>query len=168
MIKFQRHSDTLTEAFNRPYKYRLKKANKTFYIGEFELPDKGEVTVYFEGMEWSDTERSWGVKFQRTNPKRSHASLGETGEGDAMRIFATVIEIIKEFVKKEKPQELNFAAHKPEWMSDLPYGHPDKKKEMTSREKLYKRLVQRYAGRMGYKYSTETDTSATDFRLVPK
>ena len=168
MIRFRTHDTELTEAFNRPYSYRLKKVNKSFYIGEFKLPDGGEVTVYFEGMEWSDVEMSWGVKFQRTNPKRPHASLGETGEGDAMRIFATVIEIIKEFVKKEKPQELNFAAHKPEWMTDLPHGHPDKKKEMTSREKLYKRLVQRYAGRMGYKYSTETDTSATDFRLVPK
>ena len=168
MLKLSSHFNELTEAFDRPYNYSLKKTQSNFYIGKFDLPDGGDIVVYFEGMEWSDVEMSWGVKFQRTNPKRPHASLGETGEGDAMRIFATVIEIVKEFVKKEKPQELNFAAHKPEWMTDLPHGHPDKKKEMTSREKLYKKLVQRYAGRMGYKYSTETDTSATDFRLVPK
>jgi len=168
VLKMSSHFNTLTEAFDNPYKYNLKKKHSNFYIGKFDLPDGGDVTVYFEGMEWSDVEMSWGVKFQRTNPKRPNASLGITGEGDAMRVFATVIEIIKEFLKKEKPQELNFAAHKPEWMSDLPHGHPDKKKEMTSREKLYKKLVQRYAGRMGYKYSTETDSSATDFRLVPK
>jgi uncharacterized protein (DUF2267 family) len=94
--------------------------------------------------------------------------LDVTGEGDAQRIFATVIGMIKEFVKKEKPDELNFAAHKPDWMTELPHDHPKRSKEMTSREKLYKRLVKRYAGQMGYKYTTATDNSATDFRLVPK
>jgi hypothetical protein len=168
VLRFTRHSSQLDEAFNKPYRYVLKKTNSNYYSGKFDLDDGGEIYVMFEGMEWSDVEKSWGVKFQRTNPKRPNASLGITGEGDAMRVFATVIDIIKEFVKKEKPQELNFAAHKPEWMSDLPHGHPDKKKDMTSRERLYKRLVQRYAGRMGYKYSTETDSSATDFRLIPK
>ena len=168
MIRFRTHNTELTEAFNRPYPYRLKKINKTYYAGRFDLPDGGDIAVYFEGMEWSDVEMSWGVKFQRTNPKRPHASLDLTGEGDAMRIFATVIEIIKEFVKKEKPQELNFSAQKPEWMTDLPHDHPKKTRDMQSREKLYKRLVQRYAGRLGYKYTTQTDKSATDFSLVAK
>ena len=166
MIRFRTHDTELTEAFNRPYSYRLKKVNKSFYIGEFKLPDGGEVTVYFEGMEWSDVEMSWGVKFQRTNPKRPHASLGETGEGDAMRIFATVIEIIKEFTKKEKPMEVGFSAHKPEWMVDT----TDKKdaSKASSREKLYQKLIKRYAGSMGYKYSSTSSNTGTDYSLVPK
>ena len=168
MLKLSSHLSQLDEAFDKPYRYNLAKKMDNFYIGEFDLPDGGDITVFFEKHEWSDDESSWSTKFQRTHPSRPHGSLDVTGEGDAMRIFATVIAIIKEFIKKEKPQELNFAAHKPEWMTDLPHGHPDKKKEMTSREKLYKRLVQRYAGRMGYKYTTQTDTTATDFRLVPK
>ena len=162
------HVGQLEEAFNRPYKYNLDKKMDHFYIGKFDLPDGGDITVFFERHEWSEDENTWNIKFQRTHPKRPHASLGETGEGDAMRIFATVIAIIKEFVKKEKPQELNFAAHKPEWMDDLPHDHPKKSAELTSREKLYKRLVKRYAGQMGYKYTTATDKTATDFRLVPK
>jgi hypothetical protein len=162
------HFNALTEAFDKPYKYSLKKKQSNFWIGKFDLPDGGDITVYFEGMEWSDVEMSWGVKFQRTNPKRKNASMDITGEGDAMRVFATVIEIIKEFLKKEKPQELNFAAHKPEWMTDLPHDHPDKKGQKGSREKLYKKLVQRYAGRMGYKYSSTSSSSATEFSLVRK
>lgn len=168
MIKFQRHFDALTEAFNRPYRYTLTSKQSNFYIGKFDLPDKGGITVFFEKYEWSEDEASWGIKFSRTNPKRPHASLDVTGEGDAQRIFATVIAIIKEFIKKEKPQELNFAAHKPDWMTELPHDHPKRSKDLTSREKLYKRLVKRYAGQMGYKYTTATDKTATDFRLVPK
>ena len=162
------HVGQLEEAFNRPYKYSLRKTQSNFYIGKFDLPDKGDITVFFEGHEWSDTESSWGVKFQRTHPSRPQGSLDVTGEGDAMRIFATVIEIIKEFVKKEKPQELAFSAEKPAERMTLPHDHPKRSKELGSREKLYKRLVQRYAGRMGYKYTTQTDNSATDFRLVQK
>ena len=160
------HVGQLEEAFNRPYRYTLTSRQSNFYIGKFDLPDKGEINVFFEKYEWSDDEASWGIKFQRTNPKRPHASLDVTGEGDAQRIFATVIAIIKEFVKKEKPDELNFAAHKPDWMTELPHDHPKRSKELTSREKLYHRLVKRYAKGMGYKYTTQTDKSATDFRLV--
>jgi len=168
VLKLMSHVGQLEEAFNRPYKYNLRKTQSNFYVGKFDLPDKGDITVFFEGHEWSDTEASWSVKFQRTHPSRPHGSLDITGEGDAMRIFATVIEIIKEFLKKEKPMELNFSAHKPDWMTELPYNHPKRKKDLTSREKLYKKLLQRYAGKMGYKYTTQTDKTATDFRLVKK
>ena len=168
MRKLYNHIQILDEAFNQPYRYNLKRINAFYYIGDFDLPDKGKVVMFIEGHEWSDTESAWSIKFQRHHPNRQHGSLGETGEGDAMRIFATVIAMIKEFIKKEKPQEINFAAHKPDWMVDLPHDHPKRSKELTSREKLYKRLVKRYAGPMGYKFTTQTDNSATDFRLVPK
>ena len=126
------HVGQLEEAFNRPYRYNLKRVNPTYYMGDFDLPDKGKIVMFIEGHEWSDTESSWSIKFQRHHPSRPHGSLGETGEGDAMRIFATVIAMVKEFVKKEKPQELNFAAHKPEWMDDLPHDHPKKSAALTS------------------------------------
>ncbi len=164
MLRFTRHSSQLDEAFNKPYRYALKKINSNYYSAKFDLADGGEIYVMFEGMEWSDTERAWHVKFQRANPKRPHQEMGITGEGDAMRIFGTVIAVIQEFVKKEKPLELGFAAHKPDWMMpDQP-----KRSELTSRERLYKTLVKRYAPRMGYKYSTRTDDMSTDFTLVKK
>ena len=77
-------------------------------------------------------------------------------------------EVLKDFTKKEKPQELAFSAEKPAWRAHLHHKDPKRSKDMGSREKLYKKLVQRYAGRMGYKYSTHSDYSATDFMLVKK
>ena len=118
--------------------------------------------VLFKENEISDDESYWAVSFERDGRQ------DQTGEGDAMRIFATVIDILKDFTKKEKPQEVVFSAEKPAWRMSLPHGHPNRNKEMGSREKLYKKLVQRYAGRMGYKYTTQSDYSATDFRLVQK
>ena len=88
--------------------------------------------------------------------------MSVTGDGDAMRIFASVIAIIKDFTKKEKPQQLAFSADKPAWAVDAGKG------QKGSREKLYKKLVQRYAGRMGYKYSTQSASTSTDFTLVAK
>ena len=166
MLRMSTHFDELVEAFDKPYKYRLRKKHDTFWIGDFDLPDGGDIVVYFEGLEWSDTEKSWAVKFQRSNPSRPHASLDVTGEGDAMRIFATVIEIIKEFTKKEKPMELGFSAHKPEWMVNT----ADKKDstKASSREKLYQKLIKRYASTMGYKYSSTSSNTGTDYSLVPK
>jgi hypothetical protein len=156
------HFNELTEAFNRPYKFRKQKLHKGYFVYRFVADDKSEVDVLFLENEISDEESVWYVKFERNGDTRA------TGGGDAMRIFATVIEVIKDFTKKEKPQEMVFSAEKPAERLTLPHDHPKRSKEMGSREKLYKRLVKRYAGRLGYKYTTQSDYSATDFRLVQK
>ena len=156
------HFGMLSEAFNKPYSFRKQKLMKGYFVYRFITDDKSEVDVLFKENEISDDESYWTVNFERNGDTRV------TGEGDAMRIFATVIEVIKDFVKKEKPQEMVFSAEKPAWRMNLHHMDPKRSKEMGSREKLYKKLVQRYAGRMGYKYSTQSDYSATDFRLVAK
>ena len=150
------------ESFNRPYRYTKHKLYKGNIVYRFITDDKSEVDVLFKENEISDDESVWTVNFERNGDTRA------TGEGDAMRIFATVIEVIKDFVKKEKPQEMVFSAEKPAWRMNLHHMDPKRSKEMGSREKLYKRMVQRYSGQLGYKYSTQSDYSATDFRLVRK
>ena len=162
MRKLYSHIQILDEAFNKPYRFRRIELYDGYCVYRFITTDKSEVEVFFREIELSDDESYWTVNFER------NMSTSVTGEGDAMRIFATVIEVIKDFTKKEKPQELAFSAEKPAARLTLPKGHPGRSKEMGSREKLYKKLVQRYAGRMGYKYSTHSDYSATDFRLVAK
>ena len=152
----------MEEAFNRPYSYKRVPLFKGHMVYRFIPDDKTEVDVIFKENEISDDESYWAVSFERNGRQ------DVTGEGDAMRVFATVIDIIKDFTKKEKPQEMVFSAEKPAWRVSLPRDHPKRSKEMGSREKLYKRLVQRYAGRLGYKYSTHSDYGATDFRLVQK
>ena len=129
---------------------------KGYWSYDFKTDDKSEIEVRFEEHEWSDEESSWTVDFRRDG------AMNITGEGDAMRIFATVIQVIKEFIKKEKPQMLNFSAHKP--LTDP----GNRSSELTSRERLYKRMIQKYARQMKYDYTTRTDNSATDFSLVRK
>jgi hypothetical protein len=77
------------------------------------------------------SENDWGVEFYRNN------SQSVTGEGNAQRVFATVLTAIGQFIKKKKPDTLFFTAVKEE----DPTG---------SRTKLYDRLVQRYATQLGY------------------
>ena len=162
MRKLYNHIQILDEAFDKPYRFRKQKLYDGYFVYRFITDDKSEVDVLFKENEVSADESYWTVNFERNGDTRA------TGEGDAMRIFATVIEVIKDFVKKEKPQEMVFSAEKPAWRMNLHHNDPKRSKEMGSREKLYKKLVQRYAGRMGYKYSTQSDYSATDFRLVAK
>jgi len=162
MRQFKKHFSVLTEAFDKPYRFTKTRLYKGYFVYRFFTSDRSEVDVLFKENEISDEESYWTVSFERDGRQDA------TGGGDAMRIFATVIEILKDFTKKEKPQELAFSAEKPAERISLPHDHPNRTAEMGSREKLYKKLVQRYAGRMGYKYTTQTDNNATDFRLVKK
>jgi len=150
------HFSTLTEAFDKPYKFTKRELFKGYVVYRFDAEDKSEVDVFFKENEISEDESVWYVTFERD------LEMSVTGDGDAMRIFATVIDIIKDFTKKEKPQQLAFSADKPAWAVDAGKG------QKGSREKLYKKLVQRYAGRMGYKYSTKSVSTSTDFTLVAK
>jgi len=156
VLKLSSHVHQLDEAFDKPYKFRKQELYKGYIVYRFIADDKSEIDVLFKENEISDDESTWDVTFERGG------STEVTGEGDAMRVFATVIDVLKDFTKKEKPQELTFSAEKPAWAVDAGKG------QKGSREKLYKKLVQRYAGRMGYKYTTRSDNRATDFMLVKK
>ena len=159
MIRFRTHDSRLNEAFNRPYRYTKHRLFKGHTVYRFVPDDKTEVDVIFKEDEISDDESVWRVSFER------NMRQDMTGEGDAMRIFATVIDIIKDFTKKEKPQEMTFSAVKPDWF-EIELG--DKPNVISSREKLYKRLVKRYASSMGYDYKVDPRKGATDFGLVRK
>ncbi len=159
MIRFRTHDTELTEAFNRPYRYKKVPLFKGHMVYRFVPDDKTEVDVIFKEDEISDDESVWRVSFER------NMRQDMTGEGDAMRIFATVIDIIKDFTKKEKPQELSFSAVKPDWF-EIQLG--DKPNVKSSREKLYKRMVKRFAPSMGYNYKVDPRKGATDYRLIPK
>jgi hypothetical protein len=89
----------------------------------------------------------WMVEFYRSNSQEI------TGEGDAQRIFATVLHAIQQFIKKKKPKSIFFTAVK----EDDPKG---------SRTKLYNRLVQRFASGLGYSLTTQADDYGTSYKLV--
>ena len=150
---------TLRESFNRPYKFTKRTLYKGYIVYRFVPDDKTEVDVMFKEDEISDDESVWNVSFER------NMRQDMTGEGDAMRIFATVINVIRDFSKSEKPQELSFSAVKPDWF-EIELG--DKPNVTSSREKLYKRMVKRFAPSMGFNFKVDARRGATDYRLVKK
>lgn len=130
----------LLEVFNSTYSYKLDAQenfrNTSFWIYTFATDDGSDVTV--EIIE--EEPDLFTVAFDRDG--RDHT----TDQGDAFKIFATVMKIIIEFVKDRKPEQINFTASK---AADID-GHVEK----ASRKKLYDRMVNKFASRFGYSFKT--------------
>ena len=139
-------TDPTNEAFDQPYKSK----SKTSEFGDIDvlakLPDGTNLSIMFN----HEGDDEWQVEFYRNN------SQAVTGEGDAQRIFATVINAIQKFVKKHKPALVRFSASK-----DVEPGQSSQ-----SRVKLYDRLVQRYAGAMGYEMYQEDHGDQVTYELT--
>ena len=76
-----------------------------------------------------------------------------TGEGDAVRILATVLDTVKKFVEKNQPAEIKFLVDK------------DDEGGYESRRKLYNRLVKRYAAELGYTLDSSDHEHAVTYTL---
>ena len=137
----------LTEAFNQPYPLKWQKSEYGDIDALAKLPDGSPLSIMFNLADMS--ENNWGVEFYRNN------SQSVTGEGDAQRVFATVLTAIGQFIKKKKPDTLFFTAVKEE----DPTG---------SRTKLYDRLVQRYANELGYNLQKVEYPEQTGYKLTRK
>jgi hypothetical protein len=129
------------EAFDNPYKTKSEKSEYGDVDMLAKLPDGTNLSIMFNQEDAEND--TWGVEFYRNN------SQEVTGEGDAQRVFATVLNAIQKFIKKNKPQKLFFSASKE--------VEPEQNSE--SRAKLYDRLVQRYAKAWGYRaFRADTGT----------
>lgn len=126
-------NEVITEAFNQPYAFTWEKSDGA-YDALAKLDDGTNLSVNITEEYDEEGRPYWHVEFWRNN------SLEITGEGDAHRVFATVLAAIQEFVKMERPKRVTFSADK---------------EPGESRADLYDRLVQRYAQSMGFKVQTE-------------
>lgn len=158
-------SDYITEAFDKPYPFRGGQRDNDLYSYKFVVPDTNLmpasfVEVNITGSENADDEDEyiWEIDFSRQKKGSSKARYDTTGEGDAMRIFATVIKIVEDFIKKEKPKYLSLTAEK---------GKPSGGKGLQSREKLYSRMVTKYFGKK-YAVKTSTNKFGTVFNMKRK
>lgn len=137
----------VNEAFDQPYKLKWEKGDHGDVDALAKLDDGNHLSIMFNLADMS--ENDWGVEFYRNN------SQSVTGEGDAQRVFATVLNAIGQFIKKKKPDTLFFTSVKEE----DPTG---------SRTKLYDRLVQRYATGLGYDLEKVDYPEQTGYRLTRK
>jgi hypothetical protein len=125
----------VNEAFDQPYKLKWYPGDWDEVTAYADIPDGDDLTIIFNNDENEEGEEAWSVEFYRNNSQEI------TGEGDAQRIFATVLSAIQTFVKKYKPNRVIFSASK-----EVEPGQ-----KIQSRANLYDRLVQRYAKALGYK-----------------
>ena len=130
-----RAAEFITEAFDQPYKSKWEKTEHGDVDVLAKLPDGSPLSIMFNQQQDDEGDRTVQVEFYRNN------SQEVTGEGDAQRIFATVLAAIQKYIKKYQPQRLTFSASK-----EVEPGQ-----NTQSRARLYDSLVQRYARAWGYR-----------------
>jgi len=147
--------NSLTEAFDQPYKTEWNKtdfAHPGSVYSQVQLPDGTPLIIVF----YHAGDGKYNVEFTRKQ------SGFVTGDGDAQRIFATVLYDILEFIKKRKPQSLAFTASKE---IDADPG-PGVRVNPGSRTKLYTRMVRRYAEPLGYRVQYQERPGYASYTLT--
>jgi len=135
---------SVSEAFDQPYPMTWEKGESDDSMDALvKLPDGANLSIMFSMDYDEEGDEVVQVEFWRNN------SQEVTGEGDAQRIFATVLTAIQQYIKEQKPQRLSFSASKEVDPEDL--KDPERRANAESRAKLYDRLVQRYARTWGYR-----------------
>jgi hypothetical protein len=141
-----RAREFLNEAFTAPYPMTWEHSDES-HDALVKLPDGSNLSIMFSQN--YNIEGSWQVEFWRNN------SQDVTGEGDAQRIFATVLSAIQQFIEQYQPDEIEFSAQKETNSGD----------QNLSRSNLYTRLVKRYAASWGYRADVSDYAGSTSYRL---
>ena len=154
----------VSEGFDQPYPITWEKDMHGDVDASAKLPDGTYLSIMFDKLDnIKPDDKTWMVEFYRNN------SQEVTGEGDAQKVFATVLTAIQQFIVKYKPLKIYFSASK---LLDpsINYGPDDVVPNPESRAKLYDRLVQRYAKAWGYR-AFRGDTHASvmyELSRIPK
>lgn len=142
----------LLEVFNNPYSYSLRKhikgTNYEEYIFYFKASNNDPINVYIV-VEIDSDETDGDGTLIYVGFDRNEEDIGITNSGDAYRIFATVIDILRVMVNKYKPDVIKFSASKVERESEYDLEGT----EVGSRIRLYDRMVNRFASSFGYSSS---------------
>lgn len=136
-LSFETMYQNIDESFDQPYPLKWESSDYGDVDALARLPDGSFLSIMFNQQQDDDGEAITQVEFYRNN------SQEVTGEGDAQRIFATVLTAIQKYIKKYKPLRLTFSASKDNWAKQ--------QQNSESRASLYDRLVQRYARAWGYR-----------------
>ena len=173
MISFLHY---ITEVFDKPYNWSGGHVAKGSITPEndgvpedytFRTADGDAIEVTANHF-WIDVGRQLGrMKIKKTGHTiaiefSKNGSYGMSGEGDAMRIMATVLDIMKSVIKKHEPMTLTFSADKTQDTA----GH--RGREKTGRAKAYGAIVKRFADKVGYKPDTKDSSKTVEWLLTKK
>jgi hypothetical protein len=153
----------ISELFDKPYQvnkegYFSDEAVYSFYSDSVRTGEKQKyiVTFYIPNVSYpSDPPNMWGLEFhidkKDNNPDTVYSA---TGDGNSIRVFASVLEAIKMFIQDYEPNAFKFYAD---------YEEGDKPGK--GRVDLYKSMVSRYAAKAGYFFEWR-NTSMGDKKAV--
>ena len=162
----------ITELFEKPYPWKLTGNSKPYYGIQdhmqgnfkgkkytFKTDDgrKGEIQIFEYDINPPQEYQKNPIPGRDGRTMEMHFSIESdiggdvelrvdiTSGGDAMRIFATVLDVVQKYVKKNKPDIIRVYAMKQGNM-DADHGG------VGSRIKLYDKLIKRNVGKLGYIY----------------
>ena len=133
MKSFRQFKTQINELFDRPARWRLVKDTDKIIKYRSSIDDK-DLLVFF----YRRGSNKWEVAFAVDQ------EFSATGEGDEIKVFSTVLDIISDVIQTKEPEELNFAAEKSLDSS-------------SSRIRLYNRLIKRFARDHGYRLTDKDD-----------
>lgn len=148
----RKETEKINEAFDKPYPTETVTSNKSKESHSFTTSEEHEYAIEFDMEESTGGEETWSSEFYLKNPpsKRQYGQYSITGTGDQMRVFATVLSTMKDFLDRRRPKVLEFVANKTSG---------------TSRDRLYSTLVNRYTP-TGYRVETQDFQSFNAYRIV--
>ena len=135
MKSFKRFKTQINELFDKPARWQMTRDSLGAVDYQSNVNGK-DLAVVFDIIDPG----TWEVIFTVDGEL---AVTGE-GDGDEMRIFSTVLDIISDFIKNKYPEKLYFTAEK-----SPVYG--------SSRIRLYNRLIKRFASSHGYRLKDKDD-----------
>lgn len=144
-----RYNEFITELFDTNVNWTIAEQDKRNMIFVSTIDNK-DVKIEYHSMD--DNFSKVSVSFM------VDGEWDVTGGGSAMRIFGAVINNMKQFVSKVKPNFIAFTA--------LKVGNTDD--EYNTRANLYKRMVIRFADNSGYSYDFQEQRHFDRFVLIKK
>jgi hypothetical protein len=135
----------LLELFNEPFTF-VKEFSDGYGIAYDYKGAKGGIVQVIFGLQQDTVIVNFTVD----------DSISIRGEGDAPRVFASVMDAFKRFLTKRQPKYFVFSANKAD------YDLKNQTRRPTSRPRVYAAMIKRLAPQYGYKLKQEKDVTDRD------
>lgn len=146
----------INELFNSPYSVSLLTKTEDEVKYKFETKSKDLYVIVFERLtNFGKPANKWSISFKNKN-KNSADDHDTTNTGDEIKVFSSVIDAMKKFVKDYDPQKLSFISTKTN----------TKGSGGENRSRLYERMLKTLASQNGFKYEVVNTDKTIAFKLT--
>ena len=152
MVRYPQTNEDINEAFDNPYPFDWSGNPNDHYEATAEIPTSDDDYDLLYIVIDRDRPGFFDISFLR------NTSMKATGKGDEFRIFATVIEAIKQWwddVDRDKVKEIVFSASK----------NPE---DSSRRHVLYARFAKQFANQIGFDLEVLDRIGNVRFKLSSK